>query len=69
MNDDSPQGQRRSRTTIVVVAGNEKDFEWALEHAVSLARERVIQMSFSKKDDRTTWYEVRTSKMRKVKPR
>lgn len=62
---DSPS--YRLRTTIKIEADNESDFEWAFEHAAQLAREHVIHMSFSKKDDPLTRYEVRTSKIRKPK--
>ena len=63
------ENQRRRRTTIVIEAGNQEGFEWAPEHAIQLARAHVIQMAFSKKGDPFTRYEVRTSKLRKVKLR
>ena len=55
---------KRLRTTIVIEAASEKDFEWALSHAIDLARARVIQMAFSKKNDPLTRYSVRTAKAR-----
>lgn len=54
----------RLRTTIKIETDSRDKFEECLQHAIALAREGVIQMSFSLKDDPDTRYEVRTSRMR-----
>lgn len=68
MPDTNEQRDRpRWRTTVVIEATCEEDFEWALSHAIELARSRVIQMSFSKQGDPLTRYSVRTARMRNKK--
>lgn len=56
---------KRLRTTIFIEANCEEDFEWALYHAIKLARTHVIQMTFSKEGDPLTRYGVRTSNVRR----
>lgn len=67
MTEPANRGPHRLRTTMVIEADNEKDFEWALGHAVQLARAKVILMSFSKSGDPLTRYSVRTARARKRK--
>lgn len=60
--------RKRMRTTLIIEAESDAGFEDALKHAIAVAREHVIGMSFSlPKSDGCPRVECRTSQVRKSK--
>ena len=57
----------RFKTTIVIESESDKDLVESLKHATTLARERVMLMSFGSKTPDGPKVSCRTTKMRKQK--